>query len=87
MKKALIIGLVLLVLVTGVPLVVGMAGMASCHDCGPAVMTGAGCLVVLVSGLALMALALSGRVRRRRTLLARYLVAFRLERPPRLLPV
>ena len=86
MKKALIVALVLLVVVTGVPLIVGMAGMTSCHDCGPAVMTGAGCLVVLVSGLGLLALAVSGRVRRRRMILARYLVAFRLERPPRLLP-
>lgn len=54
-RKALVVALVLLVVLTGVPLAAGMGGMVACPECGPAnlPMTG-GCLVILATALMLV---------------------------------
>ena len=82
MKKALLIALVVVVVVTGVPLVVGMAGMP-CPDCGPATLAGSPCAALLVAfGLFLAVASEMLRSRRGRSLgLVRMAV---IERPPRL---
>jgi hypothetical protein len=82
-KKALVVRLVLVVVVTGLPIVMGMSAMASCADCGPAV--AAACSVAILAAgvaivLALLALGLGRRGQAMRLLLHSFL----LERPPRL---
>ena len=63
MKKAL---LVLVVVLTGLPILMGMSGMASCADCGPAVLAGATCaMAILVSGVALLLALFTQRLRSR----------------------
>ncbi len=75
--------LVLVVVVTGLPIVMGMSAMVTCADCGPAVL--AACAVAILAGgvavvLALLALRLRSRPQAMRLLLHSFL----LERPPRL---
>lgn len=84
MRKALIIGLVLLVVLTGIPLAVGMGGMATCPDCGPALlpMTGA-CLIVLATGLMLVYASAVTWLRTLGVVVSSQLVRRPLERPPR----
>jgi len=83
-KKALIVGLIVLVVVTGIPIIVGMPNMAICQDCGSAALFGQGCgLAVLAVGAILMAM------RRRRLAHCDQSVHFEfhrfaLERPPQL---
>lgn len=81
MKKAVAILLVVIVVVTGVPLV--MAGPAMCADCDTAAMASACTFgVLLAAGLALALL--MARLRRDRVAVETLLFAFALERPPRL---
>ncbi len=82
MKKALLIALVVLVIVTGVPLVMGMPGM-SCPDCGRAALMSSPCAVLLMAFGLFLALA-SERLRSRREQCLALLHAFAIERPPRL---
>ena len=81
MKKSVAILLVVIVLVTGVPLV--MAGPVLCTDCDAAAMASTCTFgVLLTAGLAwalLMAL-----LRRDRVAIVPLFFAFALERPPRL---
>ncbi|MEX2658298.1 MAG: hypothetical protein WD232_01275 [Acidimicrobiales bacterium] len=81
MKKALAILLVLIVVVTGVPLV--MAGPVMCPDCDPLAMA-ATCAwgVLAAAGFALALLA--SQVRRHREAIPPLLFVFTFERPPRL---
>lgn len=81
MKKAVAILLVVIVLVTGVPLVMG--GPVLCVDCDTAAMASMCTLgVLLAAGLALVLL--MARLRRDRAAVVPLLFAFALERPPRL---
>lgn len=86
MKKALVVLLLLLVILTGlpVPMAMAMSDMAACQDCGPAVLVGACTLAVLAGVVALALLVLSTRVRSRRDAIPLFLLSFLLERPPRL---
>ncbi|MBA3652594.1 MAG: hypothetical protein H0W70_00190 [Actinobacteria bacterium] len=83
MKKALIILLVATIVLTGIPLFVGMAGMGNCHDCGPAIMGATGCAGILVSTAMFIAM-LVVVFRPRRVRMLQLLVADSLYRPPRL---
>jgi hypothetical protein len=85
-KKALAIALVVVVLMTGLPIFMGMSDMATCRDCGPAFLhAGAGCtLAVLVAGFTLLLVFAAQRLRDRNDILRLQWHAFLLERPPRL---
>lgn len=82
MNKALAILVVVVVVLTGVPLIMG--GAVMCADCGPAV-AAASCIlaVLLVSGFAL-ALAFHSRLGRRVPVFRPLLLWSTMERPPRL---
>ena len=85
MKKALVLLLVVVVVLTGLPVVMGMAGMAWCSDCGPAVLVGPACVAaVLAAGVILLVALLAERIRRRNEAFRMLLRGFLLERPPRL---
>jgi heme/copper-type cytochrome/quinol oxidase subunit 4 len=82
-KKGLLIALVILVVLTGIPVVIAMPGMA-CQDCGSAaLMGGSGCaLIVLAFRLFLVFGSQFLRARREQGL--RLVPSFAFERPPRL---
>ncbi|MGH9264935.1 MAG: hypothetical protein ACRD1D_09605 [Acidimicrobiales bacterium] len=85
MKRALLVALVVVVVVTGLPLAMGMGGMAFCPECGPAVLARAAeCLpaAVLVSAVVLTP-AFAGRLRLFEPRLWPSLFTTVLERPPR----
>ncbi len=83
MKKGLLIALVVLVVLTGIPVVIALPGMA-CPDCGSAaLMGGAGC-AVMVTAFSLFLLFGSQFLRSRREQGLRPTHSFTLERPPRL---
>jgi len=82
-KKSLLIALVILVVLTGIPVVIAMPAMA-CPDCGSAaLMGGAGC-AVLVMAFSLFLLFGSQFLRSRREQGLRSVPSYALERPPRL---
>lgn len=75
--------LVLVVVVTGLPIVMGMSAMAPCADCGPAVV--AACTVaILAAGVAIVLALVALRLGSRRQPMRLLLRSFLLERPPRL---
>ena len=77
--------LVVVVMVTGMPVVMGMAGMAWCADCGPAVLVGPACVAaILAAGVTLLVALIAERLRRRDEAFRGLLRSFLLERPPRL---
>jgi len=84
MRRALVLSLVLLILITGLPLALGMGAMEPCPSC-PApdapIWFGA-CFAILAWGLMTVAL-LSMRVSPAAALLKSLLVTTSLERPPR----
>ncbi|MGI8808096.1 MAG: hypothetical protein ACR2KK_09695 [Acidimicrobiales bacterium] len=83
MKKGLLIALVILVVLTGIPVVIAMPAMA-CQDCGSAaLMGGAGCAVLMMA-FSLFLLFGSQFLRSRREQGLRPTHSFTLERPPRL---
>lgn len=85
MKKTLVVLLVVVVIVTGLPVLMTMSGMASCSDCGPAVLAGATCAVaILAAGVALLLAVFTQRLRSRTAVARLLLHTFLLERPPRL---
>ena len=82
-KKALIVALVIVLVVIGVPIMVHGMDMASCAECGPAVMAGP-CIPLFLGTFALMVALASFLVRRRRTEPFELLRACLLDRPPQL---
>jgi hypothetical protein len=82
-KKALLVGLVLLLVLLGLPMLMPGMGASFCHECGPAVVAGCANAAVLVSAVLLVAL-LAAMVRRRRDRWHELLVVTLFERPPRL---
>ena len=80
-KKALAILVVVIVVVTGVPLV--MAGPMMCADCDAGAMAATCAFGILVAAGFALALLVS-RLRRQRNAIEPRLFAFTLERPPRL---
>lgn len=83
-KRALFVGLVIVVLMTGLPVLMGMAGMAGCGDCGPAVMLSMTCVAALAGVAAVLPALLRSRFRSRERLLRLALVTSGFERPPQL---
>jgi hypothetical protein len=84
-KKVLLVALVILVVVTGLPVLMGMGMTASCTDCGPGLPGSAPCLPAILAVGVLLVLLLAGRrVGRWRQPLAHWLLARPFERPPRL---
>lgn len=83
-RKALVVALVVLVALTGLPVLAGGMGMAACFDCGPATASaGAGC-VLLPSALAFLVALVAHALRLRSLRLVGLLEATALYRPPRL---
>ncbi|MGH3469937.1 MAG: hypothetical protein ACRDQF_19635 [Thermocrispum sp.] len=86
MRRALVILLVVLVLVTGLPVMMGMSGMASCETCDPVVLGAMTCLAVLAGAVLVLPTMMGVRFRtRHRSMRARLLVHL-VERPPQLIP-
>ncbi len=84
MKRVLFVVLAVVVLLTGIPLVMGMPAM-DCAGCNFGMIVMSSCLVAVLAATAAVALSLFAVMLRGRTLvLAGRLVAFRLDRPPRL---
>jgi hypothetical protein len=85
MKKALLVALIVIVVITGLPVLMGMGSMASCTDCGPGLPGSAPCLAaVLAAGVLLLALMAGARVRKRGRSLPHWLLRRPFERPPQL---
>jgi hypothetical protein len=83
-RRALFIALVVVVMLTGLPVLMGMDGMAFCADCGPGLLVSMICLATLAAGFALpLLLARWARGSRYRGLRSR-LLPHLLERPPQL---
>lgn len=84
-RRLLVVALVVVVVLTGLPIVLNMGGMVACEDCAPAlVQCGPACAVAPVAavGLAAAAFAVVAFVGRRRR--AGLLYAWAIEPPPRL---
>ena len=81
MKRVLLIALVIVVLVTGLPVLMSM-GMSGCADCGPGVLLPMTCLAALAGAAAVFSALLWFRLRRRDRSLRLALFANLLERPP-----
>ena len=84
-KRALFVFLVVIVVFTGLPLVMGMGTMSSCPECGPAVLARAtdclpAAILVVATGFLL---AFAGRLRLRSVPPPAHLFGRVLERPPR----
>ena len=84
MRRLLLVAVVMILVVTGLPLLVGMGGMMECSNCPPAVVTAGQCLAVLAGAATVLALLLGGRLRGRSSLLRPWLYALSFERPPQL---
>ncbi len=83
-KRVLFVALAVVVLLTGIPLVMGMPPM-DCADCDFGMIIASSCVVAILAVTAAVALALFAVMLRGRPLLvAGRLAAFRLDRPPRL---
>lgn len=83
-RKALLVALVIVLVVAGLPVLAGMAGMGTCEECGPAAMPCQPSCAAVSLGLAALVLAAAGFVgvtgRRR----AGLVYAWSLDPPPRL---
>ena len=83
-KRALFIALVIVVVVTGLPVLMGMGGMAECADCGPGVLLPMTCLAALAGVAATLPALLRSRLRSRDLFLRLALFTSAFERPPQL---
>lgn len=84
-KKTLVVLLIVVVIVTGLPVLMNMSRMATCHDCGPAIAVASCGLAFLAAGFALTLALLAFRLRRGRDATRAWLQSFALERPPQYL--
>ncbi len=84
MKALFVVGLVLLLLVVGLPLGMGMGDMGACPACSApdAPLAMAMCVAILSLGGIFMMLAFSGRISSRHHRTPRFLVLATLDRPP-----
>ena len=83
----MLIGLVVLVVLTGVPVLMPGMGVGTCSDCGPGVLTFPMCLVAVLVGLALVLTPRCTFLRARRERLPLLLRARFFDRPPQLTAV
>ncbi len=84
MKKVLLLALVVLLVVIGLPVLMPGMSAAHCDDCGPATAAGALCTLVVLAGLAYLAVLMEQRVRLRRVTMTGLLRAAGFDRPPQL---
>ena len=82
MRRALFVAVVVIVLVTGLPVLMSMGDMAACEYCGPGVLLPLMCLVALAASAVLLPDLLRARLRLRRRTLRLALFASPFERPP-----
>lgn len=83
-KRVLVVTLVVVVLLTGIPVVMGMP-MVTCSDCDLATMMANSCILAVLAGLVALALnLLAVRLAVRPPTLAGLVVSSGLDRPPRL---
>jgi hypothetical protein len=82
-RKALIIALVVVMLVTGIPILIGGMSMASCHDCGAAAVAGGPCTAAVLVLFGLFIAMLVALMRRARVMCVLEPVYAALDRPPR----
>lgn len=84
-KKALLVALVVLLVLIGIPILMGGMGGMLCQDCGPAVAAGQACsLLAVLAGLALAIALVAFRFRSGRDLRWDLLRSVELDRPPQL---
>ena len=84
MRRALFITLVIIVVVTGLPVLMSMGDMAACDFCAPGVLLPLMCLAALVAAAAMLPALLRAPLRLQERLLRLALVASSFERPPQL---
>lgn len=84
MNRVLVVALVVVVLFTGFPVIMGMSG-AECADCDLGIILAGACVSAVLAATASLALARGGlRLRLRADLFAGLLATSGLYRPPRL---
>lgn len=84
-KKALLVALVVLLVLIGIPILMGGMTGTLCHDCGPAVAAGQACgLLAVLAGLALAVALVAFRFRGGRGVRWDLLRSLELDRPPQL---
>lgn len=76
--------LVVIVLVTGLPLLMSVGGMSTCADCGTGLLLAMTCVAVLTGAVVLLPALLRSRLRRRDRSLRLALFAAVFDRPPQL---
>jgi hypothetical protein len=88
MRRVVIAALVVVVFVTGLPILMGMHGMAFCPECAPGLLGPMTCLAALAAAGFALPLLVSRRAgpSRYRTLRS-LLLAHLLERPPQLVTI
>ena len=84
MKKVLLVALVVLLVIIGLPVLMPGMGAAYCDDCGPATAAGALCTLVVLAGLAHVAVLMGRRVRLGHVVMTGLLRAAVFDRPPQL---
>lgn len=84
MKTALAIIVVLVVVFTGIPILMGLSDMGTCDECGPAVLLASCAAAILVGALLLMQASHASRVRLSLALSPVRRYGQGLERPPQL---
>ena len=83
-RRALFITLVVIVVVTGLPVLMSMGDMATCDFCAPGVLLPLMCLAALVAPAAVLPALLRAPLRLQERLLRLALIARSFERPPQL---
>lgn len=84
MRRALFITVVIIVVVTGLPVLMSMGDMAACDFCGPGVLLPLMCLAALAAAAVVLPALLRGPLRLQERRLRLALVVSFLERPPQL---
>ncbi|HEV2811494.1 MAG TPA: hypothetical protein VGV93_13985 [Acidimicrobiales bacterium] len=84
MKKVLLVALVVLLVIIGLPLLMPGMGAAYCDDCVPGTAACAMCTLVVLAGLAYLAVHTGQRVHLRRVVMTGLLRAAVSDRPPQL---
>ena len=84
MRRALFIALVIIVVVTGLPVLMSMGDMATCDFCAPGVLLPLWCMTAVVAAAVVLPALLRARLRLQERRLRLALVASFLERPPQL---
>ena len=84
MRRALFITLVIIVVVTGLPVLMSMGDMATCDFCAPGVLLPLMCMAALVAAAVVLPALLRAPLRLQERRLRLALVVSSFERPPQL---